>query len=40
MAKVLVVGAGTMGVGIVLATAQQGHSVTMLDISEEQLNKG
>jgi 3-hydroxybutyryl-CoA dehydrogenase len=40
MAKVMVVGAGTMGAGIVQVIAQYQHDVTMMDISEEQVKKG
>jgi 3-hydroxybutyryl-CoA dehydrogenase len=39
MAKVMVVGAGTMGAGIVQVIAQYQHDVTMMDISEEQVKK-
>lgn len=39
MAKVMVVGAGTMGAGIVQIIAQYKHDVTMMDISEEQVKK-
>lgn len=38
--NVLVIGAGTMGNGIVHIFAQAGHSVTMVDISENALQKG
>ncbi|MDI7741820.1 3-hydroxyacyl-CoA dehydrogenase NAD-binding domain-containing protein [Lysinibacillus fusiformis] len=38
--KVAVVGAGLMGTGITQVIAEAGLSVTWVDISEEQLNKG
>ena len=38
--NVVVIGAGTMGNGIVHIFAQSGHSVTMVDISENALQKG
>lgn len=38
--RVAVVGAGTMGNGIVHVFAQYGFPVTMIDISEEAINKG
>ncbi len=38
--NVLVIGAGTMRNGIVHIFAQAGHSVTMVDISENALQKG
>ena len=38
--NVVVIGAGTMGNGIVHIFAQAGHSVTMVDISENALQKG
>lgn len=38
--KVAVVGAGLMGTGITQVIAEAGFSVTWVDISEEQLNKG
>lgn len=38
--NVIVIGAGTMGNGIVHIFAQTGHSVTMVDISENALQKG
>ncbi len=38
--NVIVIGAGTMGNGIVHIFAQAGHSVTMVDISENALQKG
>ena len=38
--NVVVIGAGTMGNGIVHIFAQYGHSVTMVDISENALQKG
>lgn len=37
--NVIVIGAGTMGNGIVHIFAQAGHSVTMVDISENALQK-
>lgn len=37
--KVAVIGAGTMGNGIAHLFAQNGHSVTIVDISSEQLEK-
>lgn len=37
---VAVIGAGTMGNGIAHVFAQYGYPVTMIDISEEALNKG
>jgi 3-hydroxybutyryl-CoA dehydrogenase len=40
MSKVMVVGAGTMGTGIVQIIAQSMHDVTLMDISAEQVNKG
>lgn len=39
MSKVMVVGAGTMGTGIVQVIAQYMHDVTLVDISEEQVNR-
>lgn len=38
--RIAVVGAGTMGNGIVHVFAQYGFPVTMIDISEEAINKG
>ena len=38
--NVVVIGAGTMGNGIVHIFAQAGHSVTMVDISENALQRG
>ena len=38
--NVIVIGAGTMGNGIVHIFAQAGHSVKMVDISENALQKG
>ena len=38
--NVIVIGAGTMGNGIVHIFAHAGHSVTMVDISENALQKG
>jgi len=38
--NVVVIGAGTMGNGIVHIFAQSGHTVTMVDISENALQKG
>ena len=40
MHKVAVIGAGTMGNGITHVFAQYGYEVTMIDISEEALEKG
>lgn len=37
MKKIAVIGAGTMGNGIAHTFAQQGHAVTLIDISEDQL---
>ncbi len=37
---IAVIGAGTMGNGIAHVFAQNGYQVTMIDISEEALNKG
>jgi len=39
MKKVAVIGAGTMGNGIAHVFAQNGYSVNLIDISQEQLNK-
>src|SRR5690606_15694787 len=39
MAKVAVVGAGLMGVGIAHAFASAGHDVRLIDVSSEQLAK-
>jgi 3-hydroxybutyryl-CoA dehydrogenase len=39
MKKICVVGAGTMGNGIAHVFAQQGFSVALVDVSQEQLNK-
>ena len=39
MSKVTVIGAGAMGTGIAKVTAQAGYKVTLVDISEEILNK-
>lgn len=38
--NVVVIGAGTMGNGIVHIFAQSGHTVTMVDINENALQKG
>ncbi len=38
--RVAVVGAGTMGLGIVQVVAQAGYSVNMLDVSESALARG
>lgn len=40
MKKIAVIGAGTMGNGIAHVFAQNGHSVHLIDISEEQLSRG
>lgn len=40
MDKIAVIGAGTMGNGIAHVFAQSGYPVTMIDISEEALNRG
>ncbi len=40
MKKVAVIGAGTMGNGIAHVFAQNGHDVLLIDISQEQLEKG
>src|SRR5690606_12275973 len=39
LAKVAVVGAGLMGVGIAHAFASSGHTVRLIDVSSEQLAK-
>src|SRR3982750_3525437 len=39
MKKVCVIGAGTMGNGIAHVFAQSGFSVSLVDVSQEQLNK-
>ena len=39
MKKVAVIGAGTMGNGIAHVFAQTGHSVALIDVSQDQLNK-
>jgi 3-hydroxybutyryl-CoA dehydrogenase len=39
MQNISVIGAGTMGNGIAHVFAQNGFSVTLIDISQEQLNK-
>jgi 3-hydroxybutyryl-CoA dehydrogenase len=39
MKKVAVIGAGTMGNGIAHVFAQSGFAVTLIDVSQEQLNK-
>lgn len=39
MKKVCVIGAGTMGNGIAHVFAQSGFSVSLIDVSQEQLNK-
>lgn len=38
--KVVVIGSGLMGSGIVQVSAQSGHQVTMVDLSPEALKKG
>lgn len=40
MAKIFVLGAGTMGAGIVQAFAQKGHEVIVRDIKEEFVERG
>ena len=40
MKKIAVVGAGTMGNGIAHVFAQKGHSVHLIDISKDQLDRG
>ena len=37
--SVSVIGAGTMGNGIAHVFAQRGYKVTLIDVSEEQLEK-
>ena len=39
MKKIAVIGAGTMGNGIAHVFAQKGYSVSLIDVSSEQLNK-
>ena len=39
MKNVCVIGAGTMGNGIAHVFAQNGFSVSLMDVSQEQLNK-
>jgi 3-hydroxybutyryl-CoA dehydrogenase len=39
MKRVCVIGAGTMGNGIAHVFAQNGHEVSLVDVSQEQLNK-
>lgn len=39
MKKVAVIGAGTMGNGIAHVFAQSGHTIALIDVSQEQLNK-
>ena len=39
MEKIAVIGAGTMGNGIAHVFAQNGFTVSLVDISQEQLNK-
>ena len=39
MEKIAVVGAGTMGNGIAHVFAQKGYAVTLIDVSQDQLNK-
>ena len=39
MKKIAVIGAGTMGNGIAHVFAQKGYSVSLIDVSAEQLNK-
>ena len=39
MTKIAVIGAGTMGNGIAHVFAQNGFSVSLADVSEEQLKK-
>ncbi|NNE03152.1 MAG: 3-hydroxybutyryl-CoA dehydrogenase [Eudoraea sp.] len=40
MQKIVVIGAGTMGNGIAHVFAQNGHEVTLVDVSQEALDKG
>ena len=40
MAKIFVIGAGTMGAGIVQAFAQKGHEVIVRDIKQEFVDRG
>jgi len=40
MNKISVIGAGTMGNGIAHVFAQKGYSVSLIDVSQEALNKG
>ena len=40
MKKIAVIGAGTMGNGIAHVFAQKGHSVHLIDISQDQLDRG
>jgi len=40
ISNVVVIGAGTMGNGIVHVFAQTGYAVTMVDVSEQSLQKG
>ncbi len=40
MTKVAVIGAGTMGNGIAHTFAQFGHQVSLIDLSQDSLNKG
>jgi 3-hydroxybutyryl-CoA dehydrogenase len=39
MKKIAVIGAGTMGNGIAHVFAQTGFSVTLIDVSQQQLDK-
>ena len=39
MKKICVIGAGTMGNGIAHVFAQNGFSVSLVDVSQDQLNK-
>ena len=40
MKKITIIGAGTMGAGIAQVCAHKGHEVSVVDMSEEALNKG
>jgi len=39
MKKIAVIGAGTMGNGIAHVFAQEGFKVSLIDVSQDQLNK-
>lgn len=39
MRKILVIGSGSMGSGIVQSCAQSGHRVTMMDVNEDSMEK-